>query len=184
MLKKIMVSIAFLLSFSSHAENIIVNDTPPLYKFSFVRYTESENKEILNKSSVNFYAVKEIGKPFPIVATTNEDQKKSTKCELLVSDNQVSAAVNLNFNNSSGFEFIIYPIEATNKSVKLMISLVESNVISSSDMVVINDSCSFSNSVINTTNLQWFGDVEIDKPTVIKIQGKESLLVTIKKAIK
>lgn len=66
-------------------------------------------------------------------------------------------------------------------NIKLMLTYSKQADISSDNGVVVSDSCYFSNAVSTNTNVQWLGDVKLNKKTEIPVTGKNNLIVLIKK---
>lgn len=170
MLKKILiVSSLAMLSLSAFADVV----APPLYNI------EVKDTDGVLVSSV-FAVTTPIGKVMP-VQVTQENKENSTNCSLSVKDNIELIELNVEQKNNIGINAIIYPMSIDGDNIKLMLSYSKQDDVTSDKAVIVSETCHFSNAVSTTTNLQWLGDVKLNKKTDIPVTGKNNLIVLIKK---
>lgn len=170
MLKNILIASSFaVISLSAFADVV----APPLYNI------EVKDTDGVVVSSV-FAVTTPIGKVMP-VQITQENSAKSTNCSISIKDDIELIELNVEQKNNIGITAQVYPMSIDGDNIKLMLTYSKQADISSDNGVVVSDSCYFSNAVSTNTNVQWLGDVKLNKKTEIPVTGKNNLIVLIKK---
>lgn len=170
MLKKILiVSSLAIISLSAFADVV----APPLYNI------EVKDTDGVIVSSV-FAVTTPIGKAIP-VQVTQDNKDNSTNCSLVFKADNKIIELNVDQKNTIGITATVYPMSIEGDNVKLLLTYSKKADISSDKAVIVSETCHFSNAVSTTTNLQWLGDVKLNKKTDIPVTGKNNLIVLIKK---
>lgn len=169
MLKQIFIAGSLLIaSMSAYA----VNEIPKLYNFDF----RDAN------GTVAFSLITPIGKIMPIQVTQEDKDQKST-CSFTLDEELGTTKFEVNQMVNIGITATIYPVSIKDDEVKLMLVYNKKDYLASEkphDPVKLGEKCDFVNSltVVETTDLQWIGDVKLGKKEKVKLSDGNALFIT------
>jgi hypothetical protein len=168
MLKQIFIAGSLLIaSMSAYA----VNEIPKLYNFDF----RDAN------GTVAFSLITPIGKIIPI-QVTQEDKEKATTCSITLDDVDGKTKFDVKQEVNIGITATIYPVTIKDDEIKLMLVYNKKDYLDSEnphDPYKLSETCDFSNSlsVLETTDLQWIGDVKLGKQVKVKLSDGNALFI-------